>query len=99
LNSMYCNFHIFQIIIIENIDKIIKGALEVFLSVYIIVVRNKTTTYFPLKTDKSLFCHRDNPTIHYGYCVSNAVYFAKKNDVLPTILSTELRGRYNRFLH
>jgi len=30
----------------------------------------------------------DIPTIHNGYCVSNAVAYAKKNDVLPTILST-----------
>jgi len=52
--------------------------------------------FFDLKTDNSLFCHRDIPTIHYGYCVSNAVDYAKKNDVLPTILSTfslELRGQ------
>ena len=27
------------------------------------------------------------------------VDYAKKNYVLPTILSTELRGQYNRFLH
>ena len=52
-----------------------------------------------LKRDNSLFCHRDIPTIHNGYCISNAVDYAKKNDVLPTILSTELRGQYNRFLH
>ena len=53
-------------------------------------------TFFALKTDNSLFCHRDIPTIHNGYCVSYAVDYAKKNDVLPTILSTfslELRGR------
>jgi len=53
-------------------------------------------TFFALKTDNSLFCHRDIPTIHNGYCVSYAVDYAKKNDVLPTILSTfslELRGQ------
>jgi len=33
LNLMYCKFHVAQIIIIEDIDNIIKGALEVFLSV------------------------------------------------------------------
>ena len=33
LNLIYCKFHITQIIIIENIDNIIKGTLEVFLSV------------------------------------------------------------------
>jgi len=41
--------------------------------------------FFALKTDNSLFCHLDIPTIHNGYCVSNAVDYAKKNDVLPTI--------------
>jgi len=55
--------------------------------------------FFALKTDNSPFCHRDIPSIHNGYCVSNAVDYAKKNYVLPTILSTELRGQYNRFLH
>ena len=34
LNLMYCKFHVAKIIIIEDIDNIIKGALEVFLSVY-----------------------------------------------------------------
>ena len=28
LNLMYCKFHVAQIIIIEDIDNIIKGALE-----------------------------------------------------------------------
>ena len=28
---------------------------------------------------------RDIPTIHNGYCVSNEVDYAKKNDVLQTI--------------
>jgi len=32
LNLTYCKFHIAQIIIIEDIDNIIKGALKVFLS-------------------------------------------------------------------
>ena len=53
--------------------------------------------FVALKTDDSLFCHWDIPiNIHNGYCVSNAVDYAKKNDVLPTILSTfslELRGQ------
>jgi len=44
--------------------------------------------FFALKTETLLFCHRDIPTIHKGYCVSIAVDYAKKNDVLPTILST-----------
>jgi len=38
LNAMaliYCTFHIAQIIIIEDIDNIIKGALEVISSVHI----------------------------------------------------------------
>ena len=51
------------------------------------------TTLFCFETDNSLFCHRDIPTIHNGYCVSNAVDYAKKNDVLLTNLSTELRGQ------
>ena len=48
---------------------------------------NKTTyfLFFALKTDNSLFCHRDIPTIHNGYSVSNAVDYAKKDNVLPTI--------------
>jgi len=33
LNLLYCKFHIAQIIVIEYIDNIIKGALGVFLSV------------------------------------------------------------------
>jgi len=69
---------------------------------YIIVVRNKKPTYFTffaLKIDNSLFSHRDIPTIHNAYCVSNAVDYAKKNDVLPTILSTEYVVSNNRFLH
>jgi len=33
LKLIYCKFHIAQIIVIGNIDNIIKGALEVFLSV------------------------------------------------------------------
>ena len=34
LNWIYCKFYIVQIIFIDDIDKIIKGALEVFFSVY-----------------------------------------------------------------
>ena len=34
LKLIYCKFHIAQIIVLENIDNIIKGALEVFLSVH-----------------------------------------------------------------
>ena len=49
-----------------------------------IVVRNKKPTYFhffALKTDTSLFCHQDIPTLHNGYCVSNAVdYCCFTND-------------------
>jgi len=61
----------------------------------------KNTFYILMKTDNSLFCHRDIPTIHNGYCVSNAVDYAKKNNVLPTILSTfSLEGvNNNRFFH
>ena len=56
-------------------------------------------TFFAVKTDNSLFCHRDIPNIYNGYCVCNAVDYAKKNDVLPKILSTELVVNNNRFLH
>jgi len=62
----------------------------------------KKSTYFhvfALKTDNSLCCHLDIPTRHNGYCVSNTVDYAKKNDVLPTILSTELGVSNNIFLH
>jgi len=34
LNWIYCKFHIAQIITIEDINNIIKGALEVFISVF-----------------------------------------------------------------
>jgi len=54
------------------------------------------TYIFALKTVDSLFCNPDIPTINNGYCICNAVYYAKKIDVLPTILSTfslELRGQ------
>jgi len=44
--------------------------------------------FFALKSDNLFFCHWDIPTRHNGYCVSNAVDYAKKNGVLPTILST-----------
>jgi len=50
--------------------------------------KNKKPTsfhFFALKTDNLLFCHRDIPTIQNGYCVSNAVDYAKKKDVLLTI--------------
>ena len=52
------------------------------LQIYIIVIRNKKnlhfSLFFALKTDNSFFCHGDIPTIHNGYCVSNAVNNAKK---------------------
>jgi len=52
-------------------------------------MKNPTYFYFfALKTDNLLFLHRDIPTTHNGYCVSNAVDYVKKNDVLPTILSS-----------
>ena len=66
---------------------------KISLQLYIIVVRNKKPRFFALKTDNSLFCRRDIPTIHNGYCVSNAVDYGKINDVLPTTLSIELRGQ------
>ena len=48
-------------------------------------IKNYIFSLFCFATDNSLFCHRDIPTIHNGYCVSNAVDYEKKNDVLPTI--------------
>ena len=49
--------------------------------------------HFALKTDNSRFCHWDITPIHNGYYVSNAVNYAKKNDMLPTssTFSLELR--------
>jgi len=75
--------------VLENRLKIISYIFfKISLQIYIIVVRNKKhyiMSLFDLKTDNSLFCNRDIPTIHNGYCVSNAVDYAKKIDVLPTI--------------
>jgi len=51
---------------------------KISLQIYIIVVKNKKTTYFhflALKTDNSLFCNLDISTIHNVYCVSNAVEY------------------------
>ena len=53
------------------------------------VLQNILKKSLVTNTDNALFCHRDIPTIHNGYCVSNAVDYAKKNYVLPMILSTE----------
>ena len=36
LKLIYCKFHFAQIVDIENIENIIKGALEVFLSVFVV---------------------------------------------------------------
>jgi len=55
LNWIYCKFHIAQIIIIEDINNIIKGALEVFISVF-----SKTKyylRYFKLMKGKALRKH------------------------------------------
>jgi len=41
LNMMYCKFHVAQIIIIEDIDNIIMGALEVFFSVLFFLIPHK----------------------------------------------------------
>jgi len=48
---MYCKFHIAQISIIENNDRIIMGALEVFLSVWMSfnMVGNKSSIVFRFK--------------------------------------------------
>jgi len=60
------------------------------------IFQNISSNIHALKTDNSLLCHRDIPTIHNGYCVSKAVDYSKINDVLPTSLSTfslELMGQ------
>ena len=78
---------ILEAAVLQNILKIISYNFFKYLFKYIytvIVVRNKKT-FFALKTDNSLFCHLDITTIQNSYCVSNAVDYAKKNDVLPTI--------------
>ena len=51
LKLIYCKFHIAQIIDIENIDNIIKGALEVFLSVYTFKILQKA---MKLKSDNMM---------------------------------------------
>ena len=79
----------FKAAVLQDILKIISNNFfKISLQIYIIVVRNKKPTYvhfFALKTDNLFFCHRDIPTIHTGNCVTNAVDYAKKNDVLRTI--------------
>ena len=67
--------------VLQNILKITSyNFFKISLQIYIIVVRNKENLHS--------FCHRVIPTIQNGYCVSNAVDYAKKKDVLPTNLST-----------
>jgi len=92
--------------VLQNILKIISYKyFKILLQIYLIVVRNKKKPtyfhFFALKTDNSLFCQWDIPTtcIHNGFCVSNAVDYATKNDVLPTILSTEFVVSNNGFIH
>jgi len=94
LLSIFLSLKIFLIkaTVLQNILKIISYILfKISLQIYK-VVRNKIKTYiFSLlcfenrHRDNSLFCHREIYTINNGYCVSNAVDYAKKNDVLPTI--------------
>jgi len=59
LNLIYCKFHIAQIIIIEDINNIIKGALEVFLSVvhfqHLFVFRQTTLDQRPSGKDAGTF--------------------------------------------
>jgi len=55
------------------------------LQIYIIVVRKKNLRIFKQKIRFSA------GTIHNGYCVSNAVDYAKKNDVLLTISSGSVK--------
>ena len=70
---------------------ILKKSLVTNISKYLFIYIKKLLEMKMKKTlHISLFCHRDIPTIHNGYCVINAVDYAKKNDVVPTIVSTEL---------
>jgi len=71
--------------LLADLQNILKKSLVTKISkssnkLYIIVVRNQNNilifTFFALKTDNSLFCHRDIPTIHNSYCVSNAIDYA-----------------------
>jgi len=82
--------HMWQWLSLMSLKQVVTN-ISKYLFKYIIVVRNKKKYIFSyaLKTDNSLFGHRDIPSIHYGYCVSYAVDNAKENYVLPTILSTE----------
>jgi len=45
------------------------------------MVKTYIFSLLALKTDNSLFCHQYIPSIHNGYCISNAVDYAKQNDV------------------
>jgi len=77
--------------VLQNILKIISYIFflqNISSNIYNSCKKLKNTTYFhffALKNDNSRFCHPDIPTLHNGYCVSNAVDYAKKNHVLPTI--------------
>jgi len=55
--------------VLQNILKIISyNFFLISLQIYIRVVRNKKlhmVTFLLIKTDNSLFCHRDIPTIQY----------------------------------
>jgi len=77
-------------ILVTNFSKYLFKYIQQFLEI------EKPTYFhfFGLKTDNSLFCHRDIPIIHavdycvtnaVDYCVTNAVDYTKKNDVLPMI--------------
>jgi len=65
----YCEITLKQLAVLQSIIK--KSLVTIFfkisLQIYIIVVRNKNTyifsLFFALKTDSSLFCNRDIPTI------------------------------------
>ena len=78
-------FIYFKAAVLQNILKLISYKLfKISLQIYITVVKNKKTYLFSLfcmKTGHSLFCHRDIPTIHNGYCVSTAVDYTKKTEL------------------
>ena len=77
----------FKAAVLQNTKELISYTFfKISLQIYIIVVRNTKTYIFSLVCfENRQFAFRDIPTIHNGYCVSNAVDNAKENDVLPTI--------------
>ena len=78
----------FKAAVLQNILKIISYHIfKIYLQIYIIVVRKKNYIFSLICFENRQFAFLPSgyPTIHNGYCISNAVDYANKNDVLPTI--------------